>query len=68
MNTPILPEPEEHVEDLLGLCHKVCHDNETGRQVFVGDLRELRDMIDALFRHCSSAGYKTVPKISNKEL
>jgi CHAD domain-containing protein len=67
-------QPSQHIssaiellEDLIGLCNKVAHDNEIEKQVFIGDLNEIHDMVIALRRHLSTVGFKAVPKLKKSD-
>jgi hypothetical protein len=57
----------ELLEDIIGLCNKVAHDNEVEKQVFIGDLNELHDMVISLRRHLSTVGFRAVPKLKKSD-
>jgi hypothetical protein len=59
-----LENPDEVLLDVVGLCAKVCKDNELTGRVYTSDLTELRDLINDIRRHVSSGGgYKSLPRL-----
>lgn len=62
-----LDDPAEVLDDVLSLFAKVLHDNETRQQIYVGDLIEIRDTINKIRQHVSTAGYKTIPKLQKSD-
>jgi hypothetical protein len=60
----VLEEPNEKLDDVLSLCAKVWHDNETTGRVAMADLVHLRDAINEIRGHVAGGGgYKSIPRL-----
>ena len=59
-----LENPDEVLLDVVGLCAKVCKDNELTGRIYVDDLIEIRDRINDIRKHVSSGGgYHSLPRL-----